>query len=209
MKKVITALQAQKNNPQRVNIFINDEFAFGLARIVAAWLQVGQELSEAQIAMLLAKDQEEKALQRALNLLSYRARSEAEIRSNLRKHKIPEEAIATTINRLRANGLLNDQEFAQTWIENRAAFRPRSKLALRMELKNKDIPEHLIEAALSSVNEAEEAQKAAQKKARQLRTAEEQEFKHKLLGYLSRRGFDYQTSLPIVQQLWNERKLED
>ena len=52
----ITAIEVQKRRPNRVNIHLDGEFAFGLARIVAAWLRVGQELSEEKIEELQAKN---------------------------------------------------------------------------------------------------------------------------------------------------------
>ena len=100
MKK-ITAIQAQKNRPDRVNIHLDGEFAFGLARITAAWLRVNAELDDEKIGQLQAEDARERALQQAMLFLSYRARSESEIRQNLRKHEIPEEVIETTLERLR------------------------------------------------------------------------------------------------------------
>jgi regulatory protein len=208
MAQIITALQVQKKNPQRVNVFIDGEFAFGLARIVAAWLKVGQELSDTKITELKAQDQKEQALQRALNLISYRPRSEAEVRNNLKKHQISEETTTQVVTRLRETGILNDQQFAETWIENRAAFRPRSKLALRMELKQKGIDEEIIQETLTSVNDEEQAYEAGQKKARQLRSADEQEFKRKLFGFLARRGFNYEVASLVVKKLWEEKKNE-
>jgi len=209
MAQTITALQVQKKNPQRVNVFVDGEFAFGLAHIVAAWLKVGQELSETKIAELKAHDQKEQALQRALNLISYRPRSEAEVRNNLKKHQIPEETTTQVITRLRETGILNDQQFAETWIENRAAFRPRSKFALRMELKQKGVDEEIIEETLTNINDEEQAYEAGQKKARQLRSTDEQEFKRKLFGFLARRGFNYEVTSSVVKKLWEEKKNEE
>ena len=208
MKQIITALQVQKKNPQRVNVFINGEFAFGLARIVTAWLKVGQALSETKIAELKAQDEKEKALQRALNLISYRPRSEAEVQNNLKKHQIPEDTIHAVVNRLRETGILDDQKFAEAWIENRATFRPRSRLALRMELKQKGVNEEIIEEALVHVSDEEQAYEAAQKKARQLRNKEEQEFKRKLFGFLGRRGFSYEVASSVTKKLWEEMNNE-
>mgnify|MGYP000952684904 FL=1 len=71
MDRTITALTAQKKNPQRINVFLDGEFAFGLQRIVAAWLIVGQTLSEEKINQLRSDDQSEIAYQKAINLLSY------------------------------------------------------------------------------------------------------------------------------------------
>lgn len=208
MEQIITALQVQKKNPQRVNVFINGEFAFGLARIVAAWLKVGQVLSETKITELKAQDEKEKALQRALNLISYRPRSEAEVQNNLKKHQIPEETIHAVVTRLRETGILDDQKFAETWIENRATFRPRSRLALRMELKQKGVNQEIIEEALAHVSDEEQAYEAGQKKARQLRNKEEQEFKRKLFGFLARRGFSYEVASPVIKKLWEEMNKE-
>ncbi|HLF90951.1 MAG TPA: RecX family transcriptional regulator [Anaerolineales bacterium] len=208
MKQIITALQVQKKNPQRVNVFINGEFAFGLARIVAVWLKVGQALSETKITELKAQDENEKVLQRALHLISYRPRSEAEVQDRLKKYQIPEEMIQAVVTRLRETGILDDQKFAEAWIENRATFRPRSRLALRMELKQKGVNEETIEEALAHVNDEEQAYEAGQKKARQLRYKEEQEFKRKLFGFLSRRGFSYEVASPVIKTLWEEMNNE-
>ena len=60
LMKKITALQVQKRNPNRVNIHLDGEFAFGVARIVAAWLRIGQELSEEKIGQLQAEDGRER-----------------------------------------------------------------------------------------------------------------------------------------------------
>src|SRR5258705_6654462 len=97
LMKKITAIEVQKRSPNRVNIYLDGEFAFGLARIVAAWLKTGQELSEEKIEQLQAEDARERALQQAMLFLSYRDRSESEIRQNLRKHEIPEQVIEQTL----------------------------------------------------------------------------------------------------------------
>src|SRR5574340_1504638 len=117
--RTITAIEVQKNNPNRVNIYLDGEFAFGLARITAAWLKTGQKLDEEKIERLQAEDARERAYQQAMLFLSYRARSEAEIRQNLKKHEIPEAVIEATLERLREEKLANDPEFARTWVENR------------------------------------------------------------------------------------------
>src|SRR3989304_8085173 len=107
MKK-ITAIEAQKKNPERVNIYLDGEFGFALARIVAAWLKTGQALDDEKIASLQAEDARERAYRQAMLFLSYRARSEAEIRQNLRKHEYPEAAIQATVERLRQDRLADD-----------------------------------------------------------------------------------------------------
>jgi regulatory protein len=200
----ITALQVQKRNPNRVNLHLDGEFAFGLARIVAAWLRVGQELSEEKIEQLQAEDARERAFQQAMLFLSYRARSESEIRQNLRKHEIPEPVIELTLERLRQGGLANDQQFAQAWVENRSTFRPRSRRMMALELRQKGLNEEAVSSAVANVDDGALAYEAAQKKVARYRGLEWNDFRKKLSDFLARRGFSYSVIAPVVTRLWNE-----
>ncbi len=200
----ITAIEPQKRDPDRVNIHLDGEYAFSLARIVAAWLQVGQELSAEKIAALQNSDVGERAYQQALLFLSYRARSTSEIRQNLRKHKIPEEAIEQTVARLQAERLADDDQFAKGWVENRSTFRPRSRRALAVELKQKGVPDEAVQAALSGLDEEALAYEAGLKRARRLESLDWNEFRTKLSEYLARRGFSYRVVAPVVSRIWDE-----
>jgi regulatory protein len=203
MKK-ITAISVQKKNPNRVNLYLDGDFAFGVARITAAWLNVGDELSDEKIAKLLAEDSREWAYQQAMLYLSYRARSEKEIRQNLLKHELPEDVIEETLERLRKAGLANDNDFARMWVENRNIFRPRSKKALAIELRQKGLNDEAIQDSLSEVNEEALAYETGLKRATRFKGQEWSEFRKKLSEFLARRGFSYSVIAPIVAKIWNE-----
>lgn len=210
MGKTITAITAQKRDKKRVNIFFDGEFAFGISRIVAAWLQVGQNLTDEQISKLISEDQDEIAYQRAIKLITYRDRSIAEIRQSLHQKQIPEEIIENVINRLGENGLLDDKRFANLWIENRNEFRPRSHRMLALELRKKGISEDIISQVLENTTADEElAHKAAQKQIRRYMTLEWQDFRRKLGSFLARRGFSYETVDLTVHQIWAEYRSEN
>ena len=204
LMRKITAIEVQKRRPNRVNIHLDGEFAFGLARIVAAWLQVGQELSEEKIEELQAKDARERAYQQAMLFLSYRARSESEIRRNLRKHEIPEAVIEETLERLRQDGLANDKEFASAWVENRSTFRPRSRRMMALELKQKGLDEEAIQSAMENVDDEASAYEAARKRAVRFKGLEWNDFRKKLSEFLARRGYSYSVIAPVVTRVWNE-----
>lgn len=204
LMKKITALQVQKRNPNRVNIHLDGEFAFGLARIVAAWLRVGQELSEEKIEQLQTEDARERAFQQAMLFLSYRARSESEIRQNLRKHEIPEPVIEQTLERLRQDGLANDNQFARAWVENRSSFRPRSRRMMAMELRQKGLNEEVVSSAIERIDDEALAYEAAHKRVARYKDLEWNDFRKKLSDFLARRGFSYSVIAPVVTRIWNE-----
>jgi len=200
----ISAIEAQKRTPRRVNIYLDGEFAFGLSRIVAAWLRVGQELDEEKVKRLQVEDARERALQQAMLFLSYRARSESEIRQNLRKHEIPEEVIEQTLERLRQDGLANDGQFARAWVENRSEFRPRSRRMMAMELRQKGLNEEAVASAIEKMDDEALAYEAAQKRAPRFNGLGWIEFRKKLSEFLARRGFSYSAIAPVVNRIWNE-----
>jgi regulatory protein len=202
--KKVTAIEVQKRSPNRVNVYLDGEFAFGLARIVAAWLKVGQELEEKKIEELQAEDGRERALQQAILFLSYRARSESEIRRNLRKHEIPEPVIDQTLDRLRQDGFANDNQFAKAWVENRSSFRPRSRRMLALELRQKGLGDESVKTALESVDDEALAYEAAQKRAARYKNLEWNDFRKKLSDFLARRGFSYSVTSTVVTRIWNE-----
>jgi regulatory protein len=200
----ITALTVQKRNYQRVNVSIDGEYAFGLARIVAAWLEVGQELSDEKIARLKGEDAAELAYQRALRLLNTRPRSRAEIRDDLDEAGVEEADIERTLERLTNAGLLNDQRFAREWVENRTEFRPRSRRALAQELRRRGVEDDQVRKAVQRVDEDSAALSAARKQARRLSGLAWPDFRQKLIGFLARRGFNYETSASAAAAVWAE-----
>jgi regulatory protein len=203
MEHRITALKLQKNR-QRINVYLDGEFAFGVSHIVAAWLQVGQTISDEKIAQMQAQDRGEKAYQKALNLLNRRPRSEAEIAQKLKEKSVSEDESSETLARLRRSGLVDDARFAQEWVENRSDFRPRSRKALAFELRQKGVDQQIIEQSLEQLDEEQMAYDVAVKQARKLKDLDWPAFRQKMTAFLIRRGFDYEVSASTIQRVWSE-----
>lgn len=205
MNKKITALKAQKKNPNRINVYLDGEFAFGVARIVAAWLSIGQELDDEQIAGLQQQDAGEVALDNAVKFISYRSRTEAEIRRKLSEKGFSDLEIEKVLERLRSNGLVADEQYARSWVESRSATHPRSRRLMSMELRQKGVSDSDISKALDeSVDDDELAYQAAMQYAHRLAKFEWDKFRERLSGYLLRRGFTYGTIAPLVRRIWSE-----
>ena len=204
----ITALTRQKRNPDRINVYLDDEFAFGLAEIPAVPLRIGQVLTLAEIEKLQGADLEERAKNLAIRFIEYRPRSIAETRQHLQKKEYPDAVVERVVERLTAVELLDDAAFARYWVEQRETFKPRSKIALQQELRLKGIDRTLIEEAIAEVDEIAAATKAAQAKAQRWHTLPKAEFRKKLGGFLQRRGFGYSIVREVTEAFWEELDTE-
>jgi regulatory protein len=201
----ITSLSVQVHNSDRANVYIDGEFAFGLAMIEAAKLSTGQFLTDADIEALKEFDEVERAYESALNLISYRPRSEQEIRRRLGRKQYPEPAIEKAVQRLLRAKLLDDEAFARYWIDNREQFRPRGAFALRQELRRKGVSYRIIDDLLEEVDEAESAYRAATKRLARWQRMDPSERERKFFGYLQRRGFSY----GVIRDVWERLLAEE
>lgn len=205
----ITALTLQKKNRQRINVYLDGEFAFGLDRVVAGWLQAGQEINDEKIAELKKADVREVAYQRALVLFKYRPRTEAEIRNRLSNQSLSHEDLEQVIERLKQHQVLNDRQFAIDWIENRSEMRPRSRRALEYELRLHGVEGEIIRDSLAEVDDEQLAYRAAQNQIRKFQDLEWADFRQKISRYLNQRGFSYDTIRVVTNRVWNEMQEKD
>jgi len=206
MEREITAIKAQKHNQQRVSIYLDGEFAFGLSKFVAAWLKPGRKLSETEINKLLVDDTYETAFQKALQFIHHRPRSVEETRKRLVEKGFADDVVEATLEKLVDKNWLNDLEFSRQWIENRNTFRPRSNRLLAYELRTKGVAENHISQALEDFGGDQDdlAYQAGIKKAKQCQGDSWQDFQKKVGGFLGRRGFHYGIVRPTVEQLWKD-----
>lgn len=204
MTGVITRIVYQQRNRQRVNVFVDGAFALALPDAEAARLQVGQTLTPADIARLRQIDDAAKDYDKALRLLGSRPRSQQEIAQRLNRAGYPPEIVSAALARLQQQGYLDDAAFIAWWIENRARFSPRGRRALQQELRQKGLDPQMIDQALAMIPDEDQALAAARQRAARWRGLSQEAFDHKLLSFLQRRGFDFETARAAAAQLWQE-----
>ena len=145
----------------------------------------------------------------SLRYLSYRPRSEKEIRDYLMRKKSSPEIIEHVISKLNDHKFLDDGEFARMWIESRNRSKPRSQRLLRLELKRKGIADEILESGirnqeLRGETDLELAKKIVSKKISKLRNMDKQDIYKKLGGMLARRGFSWDTIKQAVDETLGE-----
>lgn len=219
----ITDISQQKNNPKRVNVFLDGEFAFGISfdlRYVKK-LEIGKNISEKQIQLIIRLDQIERLFNKALKFLSYRPRSEKEIRDHLlRKGRLIgieksedekeqyEKSVNLVIEKLKRVGQIDDNEFANWWVEQRKKFRIRGNRLIKMELLQKGVDKELIDEKLNRENKDEDlilAEKVALKKVVSYKRLDKNEFRIKMGQFLARRGFEWGVIKKVVDTLEKSR----
>ena len=204
MTGTITALKPQKKNRERVNVYLDGRYTFSLTAIEAATLRRGQFLSDQEIEDLLERDSFQKAYDRALRFLSYRPRSEGEMRRYLQGKRVSPAIEAEVVERLTLAGLLDDQAFASYWVENRESFKPRGRHALRYELRQKGLGEEIIALALEDIDEEDSAYRALINRAGRIAPLDRGAFRKKLGSFLRRRGFSYEAINAALERAWQE-----
>jgi len=204
--KKITAIRVGRRRGRRVNVLLDGKFAFSLEAEVAVreGLQVDQELSASQIEALTKSDHFHRCLNAAVHYLSYRPRSESEIRERLRWRGFDGDSVEAVIAKLKEQGLIDDMAFAQFWKNNRESFSPRSQWLTKLELRRKGVAGDVIDQVVDAIDDDASAYRAALSKARSLPLSDYHSFRRRLGEYLKRRGFSYGVINHTVERMWQE-----
>lgn len=203
---IITAIEKQRRG-RRVNIYLDGHFALSLSLAVLgqAGLYQGMALDEKAVAELRQADLRQRANEAAWRLLSYRPRSQNEMRRQLQRRGLPPELIEETMNKLIQQGLLNDEEFARYWVESRGVAGKRGRRLLSHELLTKGVDRETIQQELATLSEEEVAMEAAQRRLPGLASLDYTNFRRRLSDFLLRRGFSYEIAKQVVERCWQER----
>ncbi len=204
----ITDLSPQKNNPKRFNLFLDGKFALGLdvQTVVEQKLKIGKILTDDEWNKLKEKIEELTIFDQALNFLSYRPRSEKEVRDHFKKKKIVGAHVDRAIVKLKRLNFLDDEKFCLWWIEQRNNFRPKGKRALEIELLQKGVNREIIKKVLEDKNNAQTEKETCLnlgskwlvRKQVNLNIPEQKE---KLFRYLASRGFDFDEVAEAIDTL--------
>ena len=202
----ITKLTAGKGREKRINVYLDDKFAFSLLAEVALkeGLKTGQEISGSRLESLNGVDRYQRCMNAAIRYLGYRPRSETEVRQRLKRHGFESDCTEKALTRLKEQGLVDDVAFARFWKDNRESFSPRSRRQMKMELRRKGLAIDVIEPVINEINESDSAYRAALDKARRLPLTDRQVFRRRLVDYLGRRGFNYDIIKETVERIWKE-----
>lgn len=215
----ITRLEALPKRPERLRIHLDDGSVLEAGRDTVAdlGLSVDDPLDERLRAEVEDADLRWRAREAALRLLSHRARSRSELAGRLRRKDFPGRIVASCLDGLAEEGLVDDAEFARAFVRDRLRLKPRGRTALVVELRKKGVKERIAETAVDEVFEEEGVREEElavrtalgwlrRQSAKQQRSLVAERFsdereraRRRLHGYLRRRGFGGQVLVRAVE----------
>ncbi len=203
-ERVITKIEVQKRNPKRRSVFIDGKFAFGLDEEVLykSGLKKGESLTQQRIDEITDEERRKEAKDAALRFLSFRRRTEKQVREKLKKKEFDEKTIDATIDKLKEFDLINDLEFATSWVRDRLALKPRGKKLLRQELWKKGIRRDIIDQVTEELcgDEDKSACELVERIRKRYKNLEPKVAKRRMYSLLLRRGFSYETTKKALSQ---------
>lgn len=200
----ITKIKSQ-NNKDRVNIYLDGQFAFGLSLEIAYKynLKENMEIDESYIENVLKSEEQNRANDYALKFLSNRWRTEKEIVDKMIKKGFDEEVINETLAYLKKYNFIDDRRFAEIYTEEKVRLKKLGSYRIKHELQNKGVDESIASEIVEkySDNEYERAMELATKKIKSYKNDDKNAIYRKLGGYLQRRGYSFECVSKVLREL--------
>lgn len=213
---IITGIVPSPDQPGHVIILV-DGVAFATVpaeNVARLGLEEGAAAAAAE-PLGLMDSATQKTYERALNMLSFRARSGKELEKRLIEKGEPADKVAIVMARLRANGLIDDARFAEAKARSGIVGKARGRRRLEQDLAQRGVPREVASAAIRQVLEDEGtdevavATRAARKKLRSLERLEPMEQRQKLYGYLARQGHPPEVVRKAVRAVLDAPPIDD
>lgn len=186
---IVTKIEIQKKNKQRINLYLDNEFYCGLSleTIMKNRIKEGQDLSKDSIDFLKNQTEKEIALSKAVSYISKSQKTLNEITKYLVKKGFDEDVCSYVVEKMQEYNFIDDELYVKNYIKFKNKNSGKKKIVL--ELKQKGIDENIIN------NSAEEylkdrsyiknvAEKYLKNKERDLKT------KQKAFRFLVSRGYE-------------------
>ncbi len=201
----ITAIECQKNNKNRVNLYVDGEYLLSLyTELVYKYkLNKGQEIDKDKLVDILKQEEYEKAKNKALQVITRTEKSEKKIREKLR-NDFDEAIVEQVVDFLKKYSLIDDERYAERIVSNDLNFKKIGKNRIKQNLYSKGIARDYIESAISEIDREKELENAiylAEKKILKMKEKDNVTKKNKLYQHLAYKGFDYETINSAIRKV--------
>ena len=205
----ITKIEIQKNNKERVNIYVDNKYAFAafIDTIINEGIVKGLEINDEIIQKFNCEERIKKCKNDAIKIVEKSYKTEKEVIDKLRKKEYEDNEINYALNFLREYKFVDDKGYAKSYVKGKMSNNGKNKI--RFTLKRKGVSEKIINETLDNINPEEELQNAMEvgyKKYNMIikRENDKYKIKNKLCAFLVGRGYDFQTAIKAVNSIKEE-----
>jgi regulatory protein len=204
---VVTRIAEQKRRANRRNVYLDGAFAFGCnLNVIARFrLREGMALTPDQVRQIALGEVRQECFDRAMASLGSRLHSRAELHRKLMRREYGETVVNAVLDDLVRMGYVNDEQFAKTKALSAAQYkhhgRRRAMVALRKAGVSGAVADRALDDVYGSHDTAAVARRLAEKQAPRLKKLDPPVARRRLVGMLQRRGFDYESIKPVVDEV--------
>lgn len=200
----ITSAMKQKNNPDMLRIYIDNDYAFSMPEEEYYRMNLYEKegLTQEDVDYIREVVNLKMAKQKGIRLLAVKDRSEQEVRDKLLQAGFDSDVAEEAVLQLKSMGYINDSLYARKYISDRMKLKPMSKKALAFELEKKGMDRTLIEEVLNEfeLDESVIAYRMAKKKFGKYNVSDPMVQK-KIYSFLSFRGFSQDIIREVLEQM--------
>lgn len=192
----ISKITRQKNNKERYNIYINDEYSFSVdeSTLIKFGLTKGKVLDQFEIDEITYEDEIAKAFNASLHYLSFQMRSEHEVKKKLIDKGYGESVVLEVLRKLEKLGFLNDETYSKALLESKKKFQKKGPYAIKEDLRKKGIEKSLQDKVLETFTYEEQKQLATQLAEKTVKLNSKKtpaQIKQKIQETLLRKGYSF------------------
>lgn len=211
---VITKITQQKRDSERYNIYLDEKYSFSVHEsiLVKYGMTKGMQLDEWSMDEITYEDQIAKAFNRALHFLSFKMRSESEVKKKLLDLEYGEAVVLEAIVKLKRLGFLDDEAFSEAVMLTQKNTSGKGPKAIKQELMKKGVGKELQEQVLEQYSEEEQfavAKKLAEKAARSNRSIPPAQLKQRIQNALARKGYGFGLINSVLEEIDFEREEDE
>jgi len=202
----ITRIEIQKRNKERVNLFLDGEYAFSLSAelVYKEGLKTNDEIDSDKLKILAERENFIRCKESALRTIEKTYKTEKEVRDKLKLKGYEDNSINKSIEFLKEYNFVNDDNYTKIFIRDKLNSVGSQKI--KYTLIQKGIEKEIIEEELSNLNKENEKNVAlniAKKKLNIIKNKENDNYKisGKLYRYLISKGYGYDVTNEVVKEI--------
>jgi len=184
----------------------NDYILLDIDTLSKSQISVGAKLTDTDINEALKKQNVVDAKQKAYSFVSYKPRSEYEVRKRLHDKEFDSDVIEIAIEFLYKYKLLDDEKFTKSYVRSYLERKPSGKFKLENELKKKGLSEELITNSIKKIYDEFDlfdlAFIAATKHQKKIHYKPKTKQKDLVISFLKRRGFNWETISHVINKMF-------